>query len=64
MEVTMKSIIITCVCLFNFIYASTLDRYDQIRAKDFHLIDSNGNIIMSFSELNIDRFDSLFSMYS
>ena len=58
----MKSIIFICLCLFNFIYSSTLDRYDQIKAKDFHLIDSNGNIIMSFSEFNMDKFDSLFYM--
>tara|TARA_B100000700_G_scaffold329892_1_gene453489 strand:+ start:1582 stop:2271 length:690 start_codon:yes stop_codon:yes gene_type:complete len=58
----MQSIILIYLCLFSFTYPSTLDRYDQIKAKDFHLIDSDGNIIMSFSDFSINKLDSLFSM--
>tara|TARA_B100002052_G_scaffold292247_1_gene313529 strand:- start:24 stop:731 length:708 start_codon:yes stop_codon:yes gene_type:complete len=58
----MQFVIFLYFCFFSFIYSSTLDRYDEIKAKDFHLIDSEGNIIISFSEFDVSQFDSLFSM--
>jgi len=58
----MQFVIFLYFCFFSFIYSTTLDRYDEIKAKDFHLIDSEGNIIISFSEFDVSQFDSLFSM--